>query len=218
MKILVCGDSWSYGCGVLRDWSRYLPHTIENYASNGAGSDDIVQQFDQFYDQTFDLIIIGWSGASRHHDNEFCITTDKSIEYFKDKSLDYLLDYWCERIDYIEKKSQQPVLHFSVFGDMPNKKYDNFIDMSFFKYIANCSGFHFKYDTPIFEFDLLTESNLQVTEPFGKKYFPKHWKRACVEREEVRGKGHFLECGHPDQQGQKLWGAFMEKLINDTIK
>lgn len=198
----------------MRDWTRYLPFDVKNGAGDGAGYVEILKQFKRSYNDSYDLVIVGWSGATRDDYLEFSITTDESIEHFKDKSLDDILNRWHEHIDEIVNTAKCPVIHFSVFGDVPGKHYDNFLETSFLEYLANQDGIYFKYNIPLFEFDWLNENNFKVTGPFGKKYFPKNWKRACVEREAVRDQGSFLYCGHPNQRGHKLWAKFMEMEID----
>lgn len=230
MKILICGDSWSRAWSVKTPWHSYIGHHIINAAKSGASNQEIVTQFKENYDSSIDLVIVGWSGCTRivrdksvkqhkfTHLNEFSLVDDETINFFKNKSLGDILNLWECNINKILKISKVPVIQFSTFGDQPLKKYDNFLTENFLEYLANRQGIFFKHDIPIFEFDWLNNDNLKLTEPFGKKYFPKRWKRACEERERVRPGKFFLGCGHPNEKGHKVWGKFIKEKINDLFE
>lgn len=226
MKVLVCGDSWTEAWEVDTPWHSYLDCEIVNVAVSGSSNIDICSQFLENYNDNFDLVIIGWSGVTRYPgttpfgDNchyEFSSVDETTIEFFKDKSLNDILLDWEVNIKSVLSVSKVPVLQFSAFGDRPLKDYDNFLKESFLEVLANKQGIYFKYDIPIFEYDWLYENNLKVTEPFGKKYFPNHWKRACVERDSIRPGKYFLDCGHPNEEGHKVWGKFIKDKINDQF-
>lgn len=224
MKILVCGDSWTHAWGVDQSqaWPSNIGHEVVNVAVCGATNQEIVDQFKSNYNETFDAVIVGWSGATRFKENlfmyEFSSVRPKTIDYFKNKSLDDILNSWEENINEILSLSQVPVLQFSVFGDMPRKEYKNFIDISCLEYLANQQGMFFKYRIPLFEFDWLNQHNLKVTKPFAKKYFGSKWTKACVEREDVRPGKYFFDCGHPNIEGHKQWSSFMKGQVDDLFR
>lgn len=219
MKILSCGDSWTYGYGLNpnESWPNYLGSNIKNTSKCGSSNNHILDQFLDSYNNNYDLVIIGWSGVTRLWDDKFhdFSTVDQiAIDYYKNKTLDNILNKWDNQIQKVLKVSKVPVIQFSVFGDVPLKYYKNFIKISFLEFLANKQNVYFKYDIPIFEFDWLNENNLILTEEFGKKYFPKDWKKACVERENLRPSKYFLDCGHPNKEGQQLWGEFIKEKID----
>jgi hypothetical protein len=225
MKILVCGDSWSESWGVNKNesWHCYLDSEVVNVAKSGSTNKQICDQFLKNYSNNFDLVIIGWSGATRftrsvpyndHWQHEFSNVDKHTINFFKDKSLEDILLDWSNNIEKVIDHANTPILQFSVFGDQPLKKYNNFLKESYLEFLANKQGIHFKYKIPIYEFDWLCEQNYKLVNKFGKKYFPKNWKKAIVERDYVRPGKYFLPCGHPNVEGHKIWGEF----INEKIK
>lgn len=231
MKILTCGDSWTYGYGIqpLCSWPNYLNCKIKNIAVCGDSNFEIVKQCLSHNTANFDLVIIGWSGVTRfprkYHGyqnintvlNEFSSVDSETIKFFKDKSLKDLISNWENEIDTVLAHSTVPVMQFSVFGDKTIKNYENFIGVSCLEYLANCQGNYFEYDIPIFEFDWLNKKNYRLTKKFGKKYFNKNWQKACIEREDIRPGKYFLPCGHPNVEGHKLWGQFIKSHINNTL-
>ena len=225
MKVLVCGDSWSESWGVNKNesWHCYLDCDVVNVAKSGSSNEEICNQFLKNYNDTFDLIIIGWSGSTRftrskpfnnQWQHQFSTVDKSTIDFFKNKSLDDILLNWGENIEKILLTTKKPIIQFSVFGDRPLKIYDSFLKESYLEFLANQQGTFFQYDIPIFEFGWLNKSNYQLTKRFGKRYFNKNWQRACVERESVRPGKYFLPCGHPNQQGHKIWGKFIKEKIN----
>lgn len=225
MKILVCGDSWSVEHNDISAWPDYLiGHEITNVAFRGAANNEICDRFFEYYKTAneFDLVIIGWSGCTRYRDSyhrmfEFCQMTPEVEEYYKDYTLDDFIHRWESYIDKIIFHSNVPVLQFSVFGDKTYKKYDNFLNKSFLQWLAEYQGTRFKYDMPIFEFDWLCDPNYNFIKKFAKTNFPKHWERACVERQLIRPSECFQDCGHPNKRGQKKFGEWMLELINDKF-
>ena len=217
MKILVCGDSWSEAWDVTYPWHSYLDCNVVNVAKSGSTNEEICDQFLKNYNDSFDLTVIGWSGVTRFsrntvlpqhpniHLNEFSLVDDETIQFFKNVSLNDILKHWENKIESVLLMSQAPVLHFSVFGDRPLKKYDNFLNISFLEYLANKQNIFFKYDIPIFEYDWLNQQNYKLTKKFGKQYFNKNWQRACVEREFVRpGKYFFSVRSSQSRRSQNL--------------
>lgn len=231
MKILVCGDSWSSAWGVdpEKAWHSYLGCEITNVAHPGLCNEQITKRFLSNYNDTYDLVIIGWSGATRiprhpkdntnpHTDlYEFSLVDAGTKKFFKNLSLTDILSYWQKNIDTVCRTASVPVYHFSVFGDQPLVKPENFIEKSFLEFVSEKQNMPFKYKIPIFEFDWLNAENYQLVGKFGKKYFDKNWKKACVERELVRPGTYFLPCGHPNADGHALWGQYMKELINGKL-
>lgn len=223
MKILICGDSWTQGYGVFnrQSWPNYIGHEFDNVARDGVSNPEILDQFLKNYNDTYNAAIIGWSGSTRNRKNykllEFSNADVDTANFFKDKSLDDILKSWENCIDSVLETTKIPILQFSVFGDMPLKKYENFLEKSFLEFLANQSGIYFKYKIPIFEFDWLHQDNYHLTGQFAKKYFDKNWKKACVEREDLRPGKYFLSCGHPNQHGHQLWGNYIKDILNDSI-
>jgi hypothetical protein len=222
MKILICGDSWTYGYDVDYPWSSFLPAEVHNVSICGASNNNIEKQFTNNYNNDYDLVCIGWSGATRYPNQrcqktgvfEFSNINKEAIKFFKNKTLDNLLQDWQKNINTVMSISNVPVIQFSVFGEQPIKKYKNWVDYSFLEYLANKQGHYFEYDLPIFEYDWLCKQNHKFIKKFAKKYFSRSWERACIERENIRPGTYFLGCGHPNQAGHKLWA----KLINDFIE
>lgn len=223
MKILICGDSWTKGWGVSpnQSWPSFLDYKFKNVAIHGSTNENIVKQFLFNYDDSYDLVIVGWSGVTRFLRNdkmmEFSSVNKDTLDFFKDTSLNDILLSWNSNIKAIEQVSSVPVIHFSVFGDVPLIKPKYFIDKSFLEYLSNNQEVFFKYHIPIFEFDWLNEENYKLTKRFAKKYFNKNWGRACVEREVIRGNGNFLNCGHPNVQGHCIWSKHLNGVINDLF-
>jgi len=221
MKILICGDSWTSGYGVdYKDsWPNLIGYGYIDTSEIGASNDLIVTRFLENYNDTYDAVIIGWSGVTRFWDGkarDFSSVDNNVVEYYKDKSLNDILVNWDNQISKILETAKVPVIQYSVFGDIPINK-DYFLEKSYLEFLANKSGVFFNYQIPIFEFDWLNENNLKMTESFGEKYFPRKWKRACVERENLRGTGYFLDCGHPTAEGHKLWAEYIKEKLNDIF-
>lgn len=226
MKILVCGDSWSsdYTDDEIYAWPKYLiNHEITNVSFRGAANNQVCDKFLKHYKKDqYDLVIIGWSGCTRYESKsrkkyEFNSMDLEVEKYYKDYKLDDFIIRWENYIDKVIANSNVPVLHFSVFGDMPYKKYDNFLDKSYLEWLANEQGTYFKYDIPIFEYDWLFERNYPFVKRFAENNFPKHWKKACIEREEIRPSELFRPCGHPNTAGHKKFGNYILRLINDKF-
>lgn len=223
MKILICGDSWTEGYGVKPNetWPNFIGHEFVTTARSGASNNEIVEQFLKNYDNSFDAVIIGWSGITRFRVddrmNEFSLVDDKTIEFFKNISMLDILDTWDNYIQTILSKSKVPIIQYSVFGDIPKIKYNNFLESSYLDFLARKSGVLFKYKIPMFEFDWLNEGNYKLTKLFADKYFNKDWEKACVEREEIRPSKYFLDCGHPNLEGHRLWAQHIKDVLNDIF-
>jgi hypothetical protein len=228
MKILCCGDSWTEGYGVKKEesWpfvlSSITGHDVETLSVNGATNSDI----SNFYitktnNQKYDLIIFCWSGITRNRilDNvlEFSSGKDKihleRLKYFKNKSLNDLINYWQDLMNQVDTWDTTRKLHFSIFGDRPLVKKDNFYNGSFLEFLAEKQNMKFNYEIPIFEFDWLSEENYDLVNKFANQYFDKNWKKAIIEREDVRPGKYFLDCGHPNVEGHTLWAKFIASLI-----
>lgn len=223
MKILICGDSWSEGYGVksTMTWPNFINHDFVNVARSGASNKEIVEQFLKNYNESYDAVIIGWSGVTRFRGykrmNEFSSVDDMTIEFFKEKTLINILESWDDYMNIVMSNSKVPVIQYSVFGDKPLNHYPNFLEKGYLEYLANASGVFFKYDIPIFEFDWLNKRNYKLTKSFGKKFFNKSWQSACVEREAIRPSKYFLHCGHPNKLGHRIWANNIKELLDDIV-
>jgi hypothetical protein len=224
IKILVCGDSWTIGYGVdpSESWTNFINYDVVNVAVSGASNEDIMNQFLHNYNDSYDAVIIGWSGITRirvgSFMNWFCTVEDDTIEYFKNVSLSDILDNWETYIQPVLSTATVPVLQYSVFGDVPKVKHKDFLESSYLGYLADSSNNSFKYKIPMFEFDWLNEENYKVTKPFAEKYFDQNWEKACIERENIRPSEYFQNCGHPNVAGHKQWASFINNQITRIIK
>jgi hypothetical protein len=228
MRILCCGDSWTNGYEVKKEeaWPNILSsitgHSVKSISRNGATNSDIRDFYINKPDkQTYDLIIFCWSGVTRTKINgkilEFSSGKDKvhleRLKYFENKSLNDMLDDWQDIIDQVDNYDNTRKIHFSVFGDKPLVKKDNFYNISFLEFLAEKQNMKFNYEIPIFEFDWLSEENYNLVNKFADHYFDKDWKKAIVEREEVRPGKYFLDCGHPNIEGHRVWAEFIASKI-----
>lgn len=235
MKILCVGDSWTYGYddnGNInknkKNWPNILAGIIdadvEVNSKCGAANNEIFSMAGRGI-KNYDIIIIGWSGCTRHKTPrglmEFsCAETSRidkyRMEYFKDKSLYDLLLPWDDMMDKLTAIGDAVgtrVIHFNVFGDKPIRNHSNFLNLSFLEFLAKKQNMPFSYDIPIFEFDFLREDNANLIEPFAKKYFPHDWKLAIIEREDVRPGKYFLACGHPNEAGHNAWAEHIAAVL-----
>lgn len=231
MKIICVGDSWTKGWDIENEddtWPYVLGRLLGaevivgavNGADNGTITDTALKLIKKHKP---DLCIVGWSGVTRYfkstlfRSEQFSLSyvppelTEKRAAWFRENSLDNILDNWEYQMSKIEGAGV-PVLMFSVFGDKPKRNHLDLTEVSFLEYIANKQGIQFKYSIPIFEFDFLHEGNT-VTDEFAKKYFPTTWQYACVEREELRDTENFFNCGHPNEKGHKLWAKYLKEII-----
>lgn len=230
MKILCCGDSWTNGFGVKKNkaWPAILKkltgYEIDVMARNGATNKDIRDAYFAVKDGVkYDLVIFCWSGITRnrvgHYMLEFSTSPNdeigklERINYFKDKSLNDLIDAWQNRMDEVDSADNVKKIHFNVFGDRPRLKKDNFYNSSFLEFLAEKQDMKFNYEIPIFEFDWLTEDNCDVVDQFAHIYFPKDWLKAVVEREDIKPGKYFLECGHPNERGHKCWAKYIASIL-----
>jgi hypothetical protein len=229
MKILCIGDSWTKGYGIDnpdQTWPYVLQsltnHDVTVCAEHGARNDEIsIWCEEQLNGNSYDLILIGWSGISRNPGWSLSYAPDEEVDspdrerFFRTRSLKNLQNNWLiqrRRIEILARTST--VIHFSVFGDDPSP--DRFQLQSFLEFLANQEGIYFKYSIPIFEFDFLNERNI-VTKEFAKRNFKPDWEHACVERELVRmreEKTLFLDCGHPSHQGHEQWAEYVKSTLN----
>lgn len=237
MKILCCGDSWTVGFGVAKDkaWPAILQkltgHQIDVLAKCGATNSEIANFYlkhPKYPDRiknnlSYDLVIFCWSGVTRKlvgdHVFEFSPSPNNAhlkterFNFFKDKSLDNLIEDWQLLIDEVDSFDTVKKIHFNVFGDQPKIKKDNFYNNSFLEFLAETQGIKFKHQIPIFEFGWLTGDNYDLVEQFAKSYFPRNWLRAIVEREDIKPGKYFLSCGHPNERGHKLWAKHIAGII-----
>lgn len=228
MKVACFGDSWTSGWGVSEPWPSVLKNNfnldVDNFAEPGITNEYLVDLFFENEPNSYDKIIICWSGITRFQLGEdiaeFSRVNQLALNFFKTKSLNYIVNYWeslISKTNNFVQNNNVSLYHMSVFGDIPKQNFDNLYTPSMLEFLAQNQGQTFKYSIPIFEYDWLSEANMPLTETFGKKYLGKDWKRACVEREEVRINGkYFLKCGHPNSDGHKLWADYIRKrFLND---
>lgn len=232
MNVACFGDSWTFGYDVKTNetWPYNLQkisdYPVSTVATPGVSNLEIFN-FYKDYGEVFDILIFCWSGITRTFTDDGYLEfssfqEDQKIdikrrEYFANISMQELFDRWENFMIQINEENQdKKVFHFSVFGEKPTKHIDNFYTPSFLEYLANEQGNHFQYDIPFFEFDFLSEENLHVVEPFAKKYWDGDWKRACVERENIRPGKNFLDCGHPNKRGHELWAKYIWSIINEN--
>lgn len=237
MRIACFGDSWTEGWGCETNWptelGKLLNAEVNNLGRSGASNYIINDLINTINFKDYDLIVIAWSGTSRIHVNGYffelsCVSelingesyqsiNEKRIAYYKSKSLHDILGPLDEIIKNLNHKSELskiPIKHFTVFGDLPLKNYDNFVKKSFLEYLANDQGNFFKYDIPIFEYDFLSKVNDDLIYDFARKNnFDKFWTRAIVEREEIRPGLNFLGCGHPNTRGHIKLAGFIHGHI-----
>jgi hypothetical protein len=230
MKILCCGDSWTNGFGVKKDkaWPAILKkltgHEIDVMARNGAANKDIRDAYFSIKDRVkYDLVIFCWSGVTRNRVGNYLLEFSpppndefgklERINYFKDKSLNDLIEAWQNYMDEMDSIDDVKKIHFSVFGDQPNTIKENFYNNSFLELLAEHQASKFKYSIPIFEFGWLSNDNYDLVGQFAKSYFPTNWQRAIIERENVKPGKYFLSCGHPNERGHKLWAKHLASII-----
>lgn len=238
-KICFFGDSWTNGYGIENECSfpvlvgNYLNIDIDVVCRDGSDNFQIYEKFKEYVlHKNTDLIIIGWTGISRYPDTiaekQFSLSlvydedTEVRSEFFDKHDLLFLQQQWRKLIEKINKHCYEQnieVMHFSVFGDKPDKWVDNFMDISFLEYIGmNQRGCEFEYKTQIFEFDFLHEKNA-VAEKFCNENLSSDWKLALMEREELRmhqPRTNFQVCGHPTKNGHRIWADFLTQKILET--
>ena len=111
-----------------------------------------------------------------------------------------------------------PVIHFSVFGDKPLNPVDNLLEESFFEFLANADGYYFDYPIQMFEYDWLSEQNINYISAWSLNNFQSTWMKACAERETLRETSqYFLSCGHPTASGHRLWGEHINTKVNNIL-
>jgi len=231
MKILCVGDSWTYGYGVNKNdtWpvvlSEMLGVTVDVTAKSGSTNREIYDAVKQSKIKDYDIVLIGWSGVTRNRFGKLLLEFSyaetqvvhrKRLEFFKEKTLEDIILPWEEMIDRLTELGNTydtRIVHFSVFGDKTINPKLGFIKESFLEKLANNQNMFFNYTMPIFEFDWLCEENEELVQPFAKKYFPKDWEKAMVEREAVRPGINFLDCGHPNPKGHRVWAEFISEII-----
>jgi hypothetical protein len=228
MKILCCGDSWTAGYGVDKkdSWPKVLSkisnYSVDSLSRNGATNQEIRNFYiNRSSKKEYDLIIFCWSGVTRTRINgkiyEFSYSEKNlrgsRLDYFKNISLENLITDWQNYMDEVDQYDSIKKIHFSVFGDRPFLKKDNFYKTSFLEFLAEKQNMKFNYDIPIFEFDWLSDENRDLVNNFASLYFNNNWKKAIVERENVRPGKYFLDCGHPSKQGHRAWAKFIADII-----
>jgi len=234
MRVLVAGDSWTAGWGVKSNesWSQLLPEEYEvtNIAESGSGNQKIARRILECWDY-HDLIIVGWSSMGRvYQENHFidmielCYSPDHSqdlqthrLEYFEKATIDTLRKVSSKCIREVEGLPCK-VLHFTVFGDSLPAQVKHSADVSYMEYLANASGYKFLLDIPIFEYDYLSENNIDLITGFAKRSnFPVYWREAIIERELPRldNIDHQLMCGHPSAIGHEIWSKKIIETLNE---
>lgn len=224
-KILCCGDSWTRGWGIdsKNTWTSLISDVkMFNVAQSGASNFEIMDQVISNLNSNYDILIIGWSGVTRYHYKDhkfdFCWSADfkHRNHFFKNKSLkDIETDFlqMNEQINAMCKNKGIKLIKFSVFGDLKYLWDGHYTDNSFLDFLSIKQGCKFTYDIPFFEYDFLSAVNLKNTRAFAKKYFPRHWEKAVIERNNVRPGQYFLSCGHPNELGHLAWAEYIEKYI-----
>jgi len=228
-NILVFGDSWTSGYNVAENesWTNYLVgHNVTNISAAGWTNRNIINEiFFEYYKRSdYDLLVIGWTGVTRQIDennnlHEFSVMDKETYNYYTKKSLGNLIYLWESFMKHVNRICTHiPVIHFNVFGDKPFSVIDNFLHESFFEFLANADGIYFQYPIQMFEFDWLSEDNINYIDAWSVNNLSHTWKKACVEREVVRETSqYFLDCGHPSPSGHKLWGEHINKKINNLL-
>lgn len=230
MNIACFGDSWTAGYGVDKSvrWTSLINEAnVKCVAKSGSTNSQILEQVAYTIEKfPTDLVIVGWSGVTRYLHNGKCVDfchaenlKNRNI-FFKDITMQYIQDTFIQQnaeVNRLCKNKKIKCLKFSVFNDFENLWDNNFLDYSFLNYLAEKQNNKFQYDIPFFEFDFLAEKNIKNTTRFAKKYFNKNWQRACVEREDIRPGKYFLDCGHPNEAGHKLWASYVKEKINDLF-
>jgi hypothetical protein len=227
--ILVLGDSWTSGYNVEEHerWTSYLVnHNVTNISAPGWANRNILNEvFTEYYKKfDYDLLIIGWSGVTRQIDEnnnlrEFSTMNDETYNYFREKSLENIIYLWESFMQHINKIcTHMPVIHFSVFGDKPLNPVDNLLEESFFEFLANADGYYFDYPIQMFEYDWLSEQNINYISAWSLNNFQSTWMKACAERETLRETSqYFLSCGHPTASGHRLWGEHINTKVNNIL-
>jgi lysophospholipase L1-like esterase len=229
--ILTIGDSWTKGYGLANkthSWpyvlSKLTSVPIKVSARSGADNDSIGENAIKSYRKYKpDIVIIGWSGISRirHSKKPYVQYSLSQVpnediparkEFFKNSTLNNLSKKWIEQIEMVEQNVDARVIHFSVFGDQHSTKHKNLLEKSMLEFIAEKQKTNFKYNIPIFEFDFLHQDNL-VAKKFCKRELGRDWKRACVERENLRSSKMFFDCGHPNQKGHAVWADYIKDIL-----
>ena len=229
MKVLCVGDSWSAGYGIdpNESWpcvlsSRYNLN-LNNASCSGSDNKSIAETtVDELDKNKYDLVIVGWSGVTRYtfDDKSFDFCSGDPIKtrdiFFKNKSLKNIEEDFLGYQSKIRQKcNKTKLVEFSVFGDFKHLYGNNFIKTSFLDFLAKAQGDNFVYNIPFFEFGFLSEINHKNTSRFARKYFPKNWKKAIVERENIIPGKYFLDCGHPNAKGNELWASYLGEFIFD---
>lgn len=229
--ILVVGDSWTEGFGIKnkkKTWpyrlSKFTSENVVISAKSGADNDSIAEfAIDAYNQYKPDTTIIGWSGISRirYSTNPYrqfslsLVFDEDTIErkqFFQNSTLNDLAERWLKQIELVEKNISGNIIHFSVFGDQRCISHPNLMQESMLEKIAAQQGNQFHYNIPLFEFDFLQKENTVANE-FCTREFKKTWLKACVEREKIRPSDLFLDCGHPNEIGHKVWAKFIKGII-----
>ena len=184
MSIICFGDSWTDGWGVNNSWPKVLSSNlgllVDNFGQSGTSNYDIYDNIINTDLNKYETIIVGWSGSSRRRVNglffEFsCVSEAKNpadydmidkkrSEYFKNMTLYELKSDWThyiEKLNNFANLNNKKIIHFTVFGDLPNTKFNNFVEMSFLEYLANDQNQFFKFNIPVFEYDFINNINFK---------------------------------------------------------
>jgi hypothetical protein len=226
MMILCLGDSWCRGWGIDHEsltWPYLLgsmtQHDILVKAEHGATNWDITSWAQELIPQHQpDVVLIGWSGISRRPFGSLSYSadevSDERAKFFASQTVKSLQNTWQLQRTLVRAQAiKHPTLiyQWSVFGDHTGQE----PLVSCLEYLA---GHRFKYQLPIFEFDFLHESN-HVTQQFAHRCFDSSWIKACVERESLRleSQDNFLPCGHPSEQGHKVWATYLGCRLESMV-
>jgi hypothetical protein len=202
---------------------KFTGHKVKVMAVNGANNFSLFNFIQNQRLANYDVLILGWSGVTRYWYSEqnidFGWAENYKLrdEFFENKTLSNLENDFLslnQEVDRIcEINNVKKIIKFSVFGDFKYLWDDKFTDMSFLDFLAEKQGRNFINEIPFFEYDFLSEVNYKNTTNFAKKYFPKGWEQAIIERNDIRPGKYFLDCGHPNREGHKLWAEFIASKI-----
>ena len=215
MKILVAGDSWTWGWNVDHRWWHNLEDTQEpekitknaiyygdiTCVANCGDSNSVIDQevHKICREEHFDLIIVGWTSMLRVHDTRGAIAVhyneitdenreemEKLYEFFRKTPIDSLQKKMYEHIQSVESIPTK-VLHFSIFGDdLGNVEHK--MDISFLEYLANDNGYEFIHSIPTFEFGMLLNHRYELMKSIfeTKADIYPTWELAAFERDKIQ--------------------------------
>lgn len=230
-RVNIFGDSWTAGYGAAKNWAECLHSTLipNNLAQHGNDNEKILQSVIENLELGVRprFLVVAWSSIARRmkeygdiglhtYPEDFPdkkLADADQLHLFKHTSTDRMYEEWKSQIIRVNEMAalgQIKVFHFSVFGEKPNWECDNFYG-SFIDILANANGTPFKYELPMFEYDMANDAN-----PMKKHYadlFGKNWEYAVAEREVLRSTKYFADCGHPNDAGHRVLSNFIQEQI-----